>query len=210
MARHNRSRQTRLRKYSRERAYSFVAFCATMTVQPFNRLNASLIGRVTAARPESYSWTSARDAPARAIKQLRRSRPHVRPLPRSQSSRRRRQRSETRPLPDTCTRPPAPRLTTALLSATSPSSRLSWRDHGVVCSAVAPIMPCVALRKRARRRLRRAAGANAIVRPAPGHGDRRDSDVAKGRISPGPGRRRKQSRGRSSGGAGGRLGRWAT
>jgi hypothetical protein len=37
---------------------------------------------------------------------------------------------------------------------------------------------CVALRKRARRRLRRAAGANAIVRPAPGRDDRRDSDVA--------------------------------
>jgi hypothetical protein len=38
----------------------------------------------------------------------------------------------------------------------------------------------VALRKRARRHLQRAAGANAIVRPAPGRDDRRDSDVAEG------------------------------
>jgi hypothetical protein len=37
----------------------------------------------------------------------------------------------------------------------------------------------VALRKRGRRRVRRAAGANAIVRPAPGRDGRRDSDVAK-------------------------------
>ena len=38
---------------------------------------------------------------------------------------------------------------------------------------------CVAFRKRARRRLRTAPGANAIVRPAPNRDDRRDSDVAK-------------------------------
>jgi len=38
--------------------------------------------------------------------------------------------------------------------------------------------PGVALRKCARRRLRRSAGANAIVRAAPGRDDRRDSDVA--------------------------------
>ena len=37
---------------------------------------------------------------------------------------------------------------------------------------------CVALRKRARRRLRGPAGAKAIVRPAPGRDGRRDSDVA--------------------------------
>jgi len=36
----------------------------------------------------------------------------------------------------------------------------------------------VALRKRARRRLRRPADANAIVRPAPVRDNRRDSDVA--------------------------------
>ena len=36
----------------------------------------------------------------------------------------------------------------------------------------------VALRKRARRRLRGPADPNAIVRPAPGRDDRRDSDVA--------------------------------
>ena len=38
----------------------------------------------------------------------------------------------------------------------------------------------VAMRKRARRRLWRPAGANAIVRRAPGRDDRRDSDVARG------------------------------
>ena len=43
----------------------------------------------------------------------------------------------------------------------------------------------VALRKRARRCLRRSAGANAIVRPAPGRDDRRDSDVAEPRRSEG-------------------------
>jgi len=36
----------------------------------------------------------------------------------------------------------------------------------------------VALRKRSRRRLRRPTGANAVVRPEPGRGDRRYSDVA--------------------------------
>jgi hypothetical protein len=42
----------------------------------------------------------------------------------------------------------------------------------------ARVIAIVALRKRARRHLQRAAGANAIVRPAPGRDDRRDSDVA--------------------------------
>jgi hypothetical protein len=43
----------------------------------------------------------------------------------------------------------------------------------------AAVAAAVALRKRARRRLRRPAGANPIVRSAPGGDDRRDSDVAK-------------------------------
>jgi hypothetical protein len=42
----------------------------------------------------------------------------------------------------------------------------------------------VALRKRARRHLRRPAAATAIVRPALGHDDQRDSDVAEAHASP--------------------------
>jgi hypothetical protein len=44
----------------------------------------------------------------------------------------------------------------------------------------------VALRKRARRRVRRSGAAKAITRATPGRDDRRDSDVAKGLISFGP------------------------
>jgi hypothetical protein len=47
---------------------------------------------------------------------------------------------------------------------------------------------CVALRKRAPRRLQKAASAKAIVRPAPDRDDPRDSDVAKALVRRGRGR----------------------
>jgi hypothetical protein len=47
----------------------------------------------------------------------------------------------------------------------------------------APACARVALRKQARRRVRRSGAAKAIMRSAPGRPDRRDSDVAKALVS---------------------------
>ena len=57
----------------------------------------------------------------------------------------------------------------------------------------------VALRKRARERVRRPGVANAIVRPAPGRDHRRDSDVAIPIVSAALVGREKQSSGAADG-----------
>ena len=67
----------------------------------------------------------------------------------------------------------------------SVSSRRLWEAHSSVVAdshdhALDATIVTVALRNRARPRLRRPTGTNAIERRAPEHDDRRDSDVANG------------------------------
>ena len=70
------------------------------------------------------------------------------------------------------------------------SAIVGGHGHAVDASAAT-----VALCKCARRRLRGPAGANAVVRAAPGRDDRRDSDVANGVARPAALRARKESSG---------------